>query len=168
MNTLLNFAQSSSDFTTYTTTTTGDSSVSAGVAAGLIIGYFVALIISYVITAFFLGKIFKKAGVESWVAWVPFYNIWKALELGGQQGFWSILIILPFVNIVAAIFMIIAFYNIGLKLGKSGAFVVLAIFLPIVWLIWLALDKSVWNDALGAPSKAPEHIGGSSPAAPTV
>ena len=47
--------------------------------------------------------------------------------------------------------MYIAMYNIGLKLGKEGIFVLLAIFLSPVWLTWLAVDKSVWNDAAGAP-----------------
>lgn len=53
--------------------------------------------------------------------------------------------------------MIIGMYNIGLKLGKSSSFVLLAIFLPLVWLIWLAVDKSTWNESLGEPSKAIEH-----------
>jgi len=63
--------------------------------------------------------------------------------------------------------MYIAMYNISLKFGKESTFVLWAIFLPIVWLIWLAVDKSVWNNALGVPSKAPEHLHGA-PAAPAV
>ena len=91
-------------------------------------------------------QIFKKAGVKPWIAWVPFYNNWKLLELGGQQGFWAVLAIVPFVNIVAAIFLYIAMFHVGKKFGKDGAFVLLAIFLPFVWLIWLAVDKSKFND----------------------
>ena len=159
MNTLLQFAQSSSDYTYTTTTTTTTSNVDPAVAAAVIIGYIFVFIIAYVIGALLLGRIFKKAGVASWIAWVPFYNTWKQLEIGGQSGIWAVLAIIPFVNIVAAVFTIIAGYNIGLKLGKSGAFVLLYIFLPLVWLIWLAVDKSTWNDALGAPSKAVEHTG---------
>lgn len=96
-------------------------------------------------------RIFKKAGTQPWAAWVPVYNNWKLLEIGGQHGFWAILSFIPIVNIVAAVYVIIAMYNIGLKLGKGGAFVVLALFLPIVWLIWLAVDGSTWNDAAGQP-----------------
>lgn len=114
---------------------------------------------AYIISALLLSRVFKKAGVPTWIAWVPFYNNWKLLELGGQQGFWAVLAIIPVVNIVSAVFMYIAMYHIGLKLGKSGAFVLLAIFLPIVWLIWLAVDKSKWNEkaAGAARSIAPEH-----------
>ena len=46
--------------------------------------------------------------------------------------------------LIIVIFIIIAMYEIGLKLGKSGAFVLLAIFVPIVWMIWLAFDSSTW------------------------
>lgn len=106
----------------------------------------------YVIFALLMGRIFKKAGIESWKAWVPVYNNWVLLELGGQQGFWAVLALIPVVNIVAAVFMYIAMYNIGLKLGKDGAFVLLAIFVPVVWLIWLAVDSSTWK---GKPAQKP-------------
>lgn len=131
------------------------SNESAGVALGLTFVLFSILfgIVLYVVCAIFLGKIFKKAGVPAWAAWVPFYNSWKLLEIGGQQGFWAVLAIIPIVNYVSAVFMYIAMYHVGKKLGKQGAFVLFAIFLPIVWIIWLAVDKSKWNDAAStAPS----------------
>lgn len=110
----------------------------------IIVGLIIAAI-AYVVMALLLSKIFKKAGVGEWKAWVPVYNSWILLELGGQKGYWAILALIPIVNIVAAIFMYIAMYNIGLNFGKDGAFVLLAIFLPLVWFIWLAVDKSVWK-----------------------
>lgn len=163
MNTLLHFAQYYTDDYTYTSSSSSTLDPAAAAAAILFTLFFA--LIAYVLTALFLGRIFKKAGVASWIAWVPFYNSWKMLEIGGQQGFWAILTVLPIVQIVSAIFMYIAMYNIGLKLGKSGAFVVLGIFLPIVWLIWLAVDNSTWNNSLGAPSRAVEHTGATPTAA---
>lgn len=119
-------------------------------AAAAAFGFFMLMTlvfaaIAYVVTALLLSRIFKKAGVEGWKAWVPIYNTWVLLELGDQKGFWAVLAFVPVVNIVAAVFMYIAMYNIGLKLGKGGEFVLWAIFLPIVWLIWLAVDDSKWN-----------------------
>lgn len=132
----------------------------ADVAAAGVILVFVffaiaAAVAGYVVTAYLLGRIFKKAGEKPWKAWVPVYNNWVLLELGGQQGFWAVLAFIPIVNIVALVFTCIAFYNIGLRFGKDGAFVLLAIFLPIVWLIWLAFDSSTWQKAktAGAPAK---------------
>jgi len=105
---------------------------------------FVLIIASYAISAFLLGRLFKKAGVPQWAAWVPVYNSWKLLEMGGQQGFWAVLAFIPVLNIVSLVFVYIAMYEIGKKLGKEGWFVLLAIFVPIVWLIWLGFDDSKW------------------------
>jgi hypothetical protein len=126
----------------------------AAVAGALIFVFvlgFLAIVVTYVITAILLSRIFKKAGVEGWKAWVPVYNSWTLLELGDQKGFWAIIALIPVVSIVAAIFMIIAMYHIGIKLGKDGVFVLLAIFLPLVWFIWLAVDNSTWK---GSPKTA--------------
>lgn len=124
--------------------------LSGGVLALLILVYALIFVAAYVVTAIFLGKIFRKAGVESWVAWVPFYNVWKLLELGGQQGFWSILLVIPVVNFVALVFLYIAMYHVGKKLGKEDTFVLFAIQLPLVWMIWLSVDSSTWNEKKGA------------------
>lgn len=142
------------DYTTYTTTSSNiDPAAAAAVTLAAIMFSLLFAAIAYVVCAIFLGKLFKKAGVPSWIAWVPFYNTWKLLEIGGQQGFWAVLAIIPIVSYVSLVFMFIAMYHIGKKLEKQGAFVVLGIFLPIVWLIWLAVDKSKWNDAAStAPS----------------
>ena len=169
MNILHTLAQSYYSSDMYETTSVTSAS-SADTAAALAILAFVwgitiiFTIITYVIVSVCLMRIFKKAGAPGWAAWVPIYNTWKLLEIGGQQGFWAVLAIIPFVNIVSAVFIIIAQYHIGLKLGKSGAFVAWAIFLPIVWFIWLAFDKSTWND--GA-SSAPT-LGGTPPTPPAA
>ncbi len=130
----------SPDYTT-TTTTTMDPGV---FLMFMLIGLAIAAVV-YAVFSFLLGRIFAKAGVAQWKAWVPLYNNWILLELGDQQGFWAILALVPFVNLVSMVFMIIAMYKVGLKLGKDGAFVLLAIFLPLVWYIWLAVDKSTWK-----------------------
>lgn len=134
----------------YSTASTTNDAAAAGV---FVLVMFIGLIISlicYVVFAFLMGRIFKKAGQPAWKAWVPIYNNWILFEIGGQQGFWAVLALIPVVNIVSLIFMYIAMYHVGLKLGKEGAFVLLAIFLPLVWLIWLAVDHSTWEGKVEA------------------
>jgi len=155
MNMLAHFAQTSDYYDSYSSSTGDDMSIAATIA--VILGTFLIFALIYAVSAYLLSRIFKKAGIPEWKAWVPFYGQWKLLELGGQQGFWVILTFIPIVQYVAIVFMFIAMYNVGVKLGKSGVFVLWAIFLPIVWYIWLAVDDSKWNDSLGAPSKASEH-----------
>lgn len=155
MNIITSFAEgyNSTMYSYSTSTESVDPAVAAGILFFLFAFYFLFIAVMYVVSSLALMKIFKKAGVPGWIAWVPFYNSWKMLEIGGQQGFWAVLAIIPFANIVSAVFTYIAMYHIGKKLDKEGVFVLLAIFLPLVWLIWLAVDKSKWNDkASSAPS----------------
>ena len=157
MNVLSQLAQSADYYNDYSYSPDYHSSGDAAAAAvfGVFFLFFMlfTVVIAYVVHAFLLGRIFKKAGVEQWVAWVPFYNAWKMLEIGGQQGFWAVLAIIPVVNIVSLVFTYIAMYNIGLKLQKEGWFVLLAIFVPIIWFIWLGFDGSTWKGAKAAPAK---------------
>lgn len=111
---------------------------------GFSLFFLITMVVIYVIYAFLLSRIFKKAGVKESIAWIPFYNHWKFLELGGQQGIWAVLLIVPFIGIASMIFSYVAAYRIGLKLGKEGWFVLLAIFFPLVWFIWLGFDDSKW------------------------
>jgi len=124
---------------------TNADSVATAIVAGLIIlTAVVVFIIVYAVGAFLLSRIFKKAGAPQWAAWVPIYSTWKLLEIGGQQGFWAVLALIPIVNIVSLVFVYIAMYHIGKKLGKEDWFILLAIFLPVVWIIWLGFDDSNW------------------------
>lgn len=122
-----------------------DPAVIIAVILGFLGFIVITLIVVYIIYAFLLSRLFKKAGVKESIAWIPFYNHWKFLELGGQQGIWAVLYIVPLINIASLVFTYIAAYNVGLKLGKESWFVLLAIFFPLVWLIWLGFDDSKWT-----------------------
>jgi len=140
--------------TAHAVTSSGADPAVAAVFIGFAVMFvLVFALIAYALYAFLLSRIFKKAGVPQWAAWVPIYSSWKLLELGGQQGFWAVLGLIPLVNIASAVFMYIAMYHIGRKLGKEDWFVLLAIFLPIVWLIWLGFDDSEWDGGKKHTSK---------------
>lgn len=142
--------------TDFSSTTNVDPAAAAGVFMVVMMFALIVAVVSYVVFAFLLGRIFAKAGVPQWKAWVPIYNNWTLLELGDQHGVWAVLALIPVINIVSAVFMFIAMYHIGLKLGKEGVFILWAIFLPIVWFIWLAVDKSTWKGRVAAaPAAAP-------------
>jgi hypothetical protein len=118
------------------------------IAAVFIISLIFA-VAGYLVVSWFLMRIFRKAGVEGWKAWVPFYNSWIFLELGGQQGWLILLHLVPGGGIVATIFGYIASYHVGASFSKPGAgWVVLYIFLPFIWLAIVAFDNSRWNPAL--------------------
>lgn len=120
----------------------------------MVFGLFILTVFSYIFVSFLLGRVFKKAGIQQWIAWVPVYNIWKTLEIGGQQPYWALIALIPFAGLVSLIFLYMAMYEIGKNLGKSGWFVLLAIFLPVVWMMWLGFDDSRWKKTGKKPSKA--------------
>lgn len=165
MNLLSLFAQTSNDIYTVDTANV----MSSAAIASLMMFMFFFVVVLYVIISIMLARIFRKAGVEGWKAWVPVYNTWKTLELGGQKGWWALVLLIPFANIIAIIFLYIAMYNIGLHLGKDAYFVLWAVFLPIVWYVWLAYDNSTWNTSrVSAPTTAATSDDDNSPTTPSM
>lgn len=111
-----------------------------------VLSYFVVLFGAYALVAWFRSRIFHKAGIAPWKAWVPIYNNWVVLEMGGQPGWLAVLSVVPLANIVALVFLCIAVYHLGAGFGKPGVgWLLLYLFLPLVWLIILAFDDSRWE-----------------------
>lgn len=135
----------------------------AGLAFLAIFGFvwFILAIAFYVISSWFLMKIFDKAGVQGrWRAWVPVYNSMVFLKLGDLNP-WLILIgigatavlswipvIGPLIGLATFVLSLLAAWRVGLKLQKEAVWVILYFFLSIVWLGILAFDRSRWNPAV--------------------
>lgn len=113
------------------------------------------LLISYLVTAITLSMFFRKVGVDPRLAWVPIYNYWKWLEVGGQNGQLALLMLVPYAGIVTSIYLYIGMYRTGFAFGKDSSWVVLGIFLPFVWCILLSRPNEVyrpeWITARGFP-----------------
>lgn len=111
--------------------------------------FLVFLIIGLVLGIFYvvcLWKIFKKAGRPGWAAIIPVYNTWVTAEIAGKPGWWSLLTLIPFVNIIGFILFIIVDIELCKRFGKSVWFaVILIILLPIIGLPILAFGKAKYN-----------------------
>lgn len=121
-------------------------SSSAELSPGATIALLVFGLALYALGAWSLGTVFKKAGVASWKAWVPVYNSIIMFKMGDQNPLWLITMLIPLVNIVAAIFMIIAVHNINLKFGRGAGSTVLYVFLPFVWSLIIGLGPDRWKE----------------------
>jgi hypothetical protein len=108
----------------------------------------VCLLIGYVLTGITLGMFFRKVGVDRWIAWVPFYNVWRWLEVGGQPGPFALLSLVPYGGIVTTVFLAIGMHRTGIAFRKDSAWVVLGIFLPWLWCILLARAEERYEPAL--------------------
>lgn len=138
---------------------------SGAAAAGIIVlvlfaFYFILLAAIYVLTALAFSRLFKKVGIEGWIAWVPVYNIWKWLELGGQSGLISLLIFVPGASIVTLVFILIGSYRIGTAFGKGGEWTVLAYFISPLWAYLLSRPAEVYRPEVYAQHGWPPPLAG--------
>ncbi len=130
---------------------------------GLILFGLLIAVAGYIIGAWFLMKVFDKAGVEGkWRAWVPIYNTLIFVKLGDLNPWWLLIlwgggIVLGWIpvlgNLVALaafLYTLLAAWRVGLKLQKEAVWLILYFFLAIVWLGINAFDKSRWNTAIPA------------------
>ncbi|MFL2001905.1 large exoprotein [Microbacterium sp. A1-JK] len=124
-------------------------------------------LIFYVIAAFFLMKVFDKAGVQGkWRAWVPVYNTMVLGKLGDVSP-WIVLgasvatAVLSQIPVIGWIFSIVAIavlimyaWRVGLKFGQDWYYLLLFLIPGLGALIWLgilAFGSSRWNPNI-APS----------------
>src|SRR5665811_219231 len=52
-----------------------------------------------------LWKVFEKAGYDGWKSIVPLYNAYILFEIAGMNGWMFLLMFIPFVNFVVAIYL---------------------------------------------------------------
>lgn len=114
----------------------------------------------YVVMSLALMSFFRKVGVKQWIAWVPFYNNWVWLQVGGQQGWLALLAIIPYGSIVTSVFLYIGMYRTGFGFRKGGEWVVLGIFLPFVWAFLLGRRSEVYDPSLITARGYPPPLAG--------
>lgn len=102
----------------------------------------IVCIISYVINSVALMRIFEKAYVEKWKAWVPFVNTWFFFEIVGFPGWMVLLSFVPFVNFAIVVVSFIANYRLPICFGKSSGWGVLSIFFPTIVRLILAFTDA--------------------------
>lgn len=103
---------------------------SGGMVAALIGVLLIPMLIVWVISIAGLWKIYEKAGKPGWAAIVPIYNIIVLLEIVGKPTWWLIMLIIPCVNIIFAVWMT---NLLSKSFGQSEGFTVGFIFLPFIF-----------------------------------
>jgi len=95
----------------------------------MIVGLLIALLL---IVA--MWKVFTKAGQPGWASIIPIYNLYIWCKIVGRPGWWILLMLIPFVNIIVGIILCIdmakSFGNgagFGIGLALLGV-----IFIPIL------------------------------------
>jgi len=101
----------------------------------------------YVLFAGAYFSLAKKAGLDdiAWFAFVPILNSILQLKMIKESGWWVLMYLVPFANLVFAIIWQVRLLN---AFGKSGAYVLFCIFLSpvyaILWLVWGYSSKTMY------------------------
>ena len=103
------------------------------------IGILVLLIISQ-------WKIFTKADKPGWASLIPIYNGLVLLQIIGKPWWWLLLFLIPFVNLIFAIW---ATNLLSKSFGKDEGFTIGLILLPIIFLPILGLGSAKYSGPAG-------------------
>jgi len=55
-----------------------------------------------------MWKVFTKAGQPGWASIIPIYNLYIWCKIVGRPGWWILLMLIPFVNIIVGIILCLA------------------------------------------------------------
>ncbi len=142
MHTLLSFLLPIAQVTTETTDLTPVQVSPAAALTSMVFGIGFALLFS----ALMFWKVFTKAGYPGWASLVPIYNAYVLCKVGGKPGWWVLLMLIPFLNLI---FFILLCIGIAENFGKGGGFAAGLILLGIFFFPILGFGSAQYRGPAG-------------------
>jgi hypothetical protein len=95
-----------------------------------------------------IWKVFTKAGQPGWAAIIPIYNIYIMTKIAGKPGIWTLLCLIPIINMIFVIWL----YNmISKSFGKDEGFTVGLVLLGVVFWPILGFGSARYLGPFGNP-----------------
>ena len=88
--------------------------------------------------------IFSKAGRPGWASIVPIYNVIVKLQIIGRPWWWTLLLLIPLVNLIVWFIMSL---DLAHSFGKSAGYGVGLALLPFIFHPMLAFGSSTYRGA---------------------
>ncbi len=110
-------------------------------------------LVSFALAVFLIAaqwKVYQKAGQPGWACITPIYNTYVLLKIVGKPGWWLLLMLVPFVNIVFAIWMT---NLLSKSFGKDVGFTLGLIFLSPIFIPILGFGSARYIGPYGDPQK---------------
>lgn len=94
-------------------------------------------------------KVFTKAGQPGWAAIIPIYNVYIMTKIGGKPGIWTLLCLIPGVNLI---FLIWIYNMISKSFGYDEGFTVGLVLLGFIFWPILGFGKAKYLGPYGNPA----------------
>ena len=94
------------------------------------VGFWIVVIVLAIVQIAAMWKVFVKAGQPGWAAIIPIYNIYIMTKVGGKPGYWTLLCLIPILNII---FLIWLYNMVSKSFGKDEGFTVGLVLLGIIF-----------------------------------
>ena len=120
----------------------------------MIVGLLIALLL---IVA--MWKVFTKAGQPGWASIIPIYNLYIWCKIVGRPGWWVILMLIPFVNIIVGIILCI---DMAKSFGKGAGFGIGLALLGVIFIPILGFGSAQYQ----GPSAASQGVAVTPPPQP--
>jgi hypothetical protein len=99
-------------------------------------------------------KVYEKAGQEGWKCIIPVYNTYILLKIVGKPGWWLLLLLIPGVNLIFAIWMM---NMLSKSFGKGEGFTAGLVFLSIIFVPILGFGDATYRGPYGDPERYAEY-----------
>src|SRR5437016_8266038 len=96
-------------------------------------------------------KIFSKAGQPGWASIIPIYNLYIWCKIVGRPGWWILLMLIPFVNIIVGIILCI---DMAKSFGKGAGFGIGLALLGVIFIPILGFGSAQYQGPSASPGVA--------------
>ncbi|WP_285725648.1 DUF5684 domain-containing protein [Psychromicrobium xiongbiense] len=113
--------------------------VDAGMLGLIILLYFIFVLFIYLMSGVIWMGVFRKAGYPAWVGFVPLYNTWVIVKIGGrpESNFW-----LMFIPYAGLYWMVLSVNSMVKSFGKESSYTAGVILLPWIFVSMLSFGKA--------------------------
>jgi uncharacterized membrane protein len=118
----------------------------------MILIFYVAFIVLLIASQW---KLYAKAGEPGWACIIPIYNLIVLVRIIGKPSWWVLLMLIPFVNIIFAIW---ACNLLAKSFGKDTGFTLGMLFLPFVFYPVLAFGGAQYQGPQSSEARRQQQL----------
>jgi hypothetical protein len=125
-------------------TTDDNSAAAAAIVGGALMFILLIAAIPVLISLIGMWKVFSKAGQPGWAAIIPIYNTYVLIVTAGKPGWWLLLFLIPFVNLVILILVLV---GLAANFGKGVGFAIGLLLRPFIFYPILGFGSAKYQGA---------------------